>query len=130
MRVISIICLLILAATRGFAESPQASIPVTTLISQAPLLAELDHDNTSPLSLLTLFRKIHASQKLPLPVVATGPTRASDLLGFNETYAQFAAVMSADVARIISGMESTGKRKFLGRTTRSRPKRTPERPCA
>jgi hypothetical protein len=113
MRVISIICLLILAATRGFAESPQASIPVTTLISQAPLLAELDHDNTSPLSLLTLFRKIHASQKLPLPTVATGPTRASDLLGFNETYAQFAAVMSADVARIISGMGIDWEKEIL-----------------
>jgi hypothetical protein len=113
MRVFSIICLLILAATRGFAQSPQASIPVTTLISQAPPLAELDRDNTSPLSLATLFRRIHAAQKLPLPAVAAGPTRASDLLGFNESYAQFAAVMSADVARIISGMGIDWEKEIL-----------------
>src|SRR6266481_28625 len=113
MRIISIICLLILAASRSFAQSPQTSIPVTTLISQAPLLAELDHDNTSPLSLVTLFRKIHAAQKLPLPAVATGPTRASDLSTFNETYAHFAAVMSADMTRIISGLGIDWEKEIL-----------------
>ena len=104
MRAISIICLLILAVSPCFAQSPQASTEVTTLISQAPLLAALDHDNSSPLSLVTLFKKIHAAQKLPLPAVAAGPTRASDLYAFNETYAQFASVMSADISRITAGL--------------------------
>ena len=59
MRAISIICFLILAASSCFALSPQASTEVTTLISQAPVLVALDHDNSSPLSLVTLFKKIH-----------------------------------------------------------------------
>jgi len=116
MRAISIICLLILAVSPCFAQSPQASTEVTTLISQAPLLAALDHDNSSPLSLVSLFKKIHTAQKLPLQAVAAGPTRASDLSGFNETYAQFASVMSADINR---------SKPMI----RSRPKRRQERRC-
>ena len=104
MRIISIACLLILAISPCFAQSPQASADVTTLISQGPLLAVLDHDNSSALSLLTLFRKIHAAQKLPQPAVAAGPTRASDLSQFSATYAPFAAVVSADVTRITAGL--------------------------
>jgi hypothetical protein len=113
MRIISIICLLILTGSLCLAQSPQRSTPVTTLISQAPVLAALDHDNSSPLSLVALFRTIHAAQKLPLPAVAAGPTRASDLLGFNESYAQFAAVMSADMARIISGLGIDWEKEIL-----------------
>lgn len=104
MRIISIACLLILAISPCFAQSPQASADVTTLISQGPLLAVLDHDNSSALSLLTLFRRIHAAQKLPQPAVAAGPTRASDLSQFSATYAPFAAVVSADVTRITAGL--------------------------
>src|SRR5882672_5388626 len=113
MRIISIICLLILTGSLCLAQSPQNSTPVTTLISQAPVLAVLDHDNSSPLSLVTLFGKIHAAQKLPPPGMAAGPTRASDLLGFNESYAQFAAVMSADMARIISGLGIDWEKEIL-----------------
>ncbi len=113
MRAISIICLLILAVSPCLAQSPQASTEVTTLISQAPLLAALDHDNSSPLSLVTLFKKIHAAQKLPLPAVAAGPTRASDLSGFNETYAQFASVMSADINRITAGLGIDWEKEIL-----------------
>ena len=113
MRAISISCLLILAVSPCFAQSPQASTEVTTLISQAPLLAALDHDNSSPLSLVTLFKKIHAAQKLPLPAVAAGPTRASDLSGFNETYAQFANVMSADINRITAGLGIDWEKEIL-----------------
>ena len=91
MRIISIASLLILAISPCFAQPPQASADVTTLISQGSLLAVLDHDNSSALSLLTLFRKIHAAQKLPQPAIATGPTRASDLSQFSETYAQLRA---------------------------------------
>jgi len=113
MRAISIVCLLILAVSSCFAQSPQASTEVTTLISQAPLLAALDHDNSSPLSLVTLFKKIHATQKLPLPAVAAGPTRAGDLSGFNETYAQFAGVMSADINRITAGLGIDWEKEIL-----------------
>ena len=113
MRAISIICLLILAVSPCFAQSPQAPTEVTTLISQAPLLAALDHDNSSPLSLVTLFKKIHAAQKLPLQAVAAGPTRASDLSGFNETYAQFASVMSADINRITAGLGIDWEKEIL-----------------
>jgi hypothetical protein len=92
----------------------QASTPVTTLISQAPLLAELDHDNASPLSLMTLLKGIHLAEKLPMPAVAAaGPTRAGDLLGFDETYAQFASVMSADMAAIISGLGIDWEKEIL-----------------
>ena len=104
MRVISIICLLTLGASLCFAQSPQSSTPPTTLVSQPPLLAALDHDSSSPLSLVSLFKNIHTAQKLPLPAGPAGPTRASDLLGFTESYAQFASVMSTDMARIISGL--------------------------
>jgi hypothetical protein len=80
-------------------------VEITTQISEASLLAELDHDNASPLSLITLFSKIHAEQKLPLPpAAAAGPSRASDLAKFSDSYAQFASVMSADMARIIAEM--------------------------
>jgi hypothetical protein len=113
MRAISIICLLILAVSSCLAQSPQASTEVTTLISEAPLLAALDHDNSSPLSLVTLFKRFHAAQKLPLPAVAAGPTRASDLSGFNETYAQFASVMSADINRITAGLGIDWEKEIL-----------------
>ena len=92
----------------------QVSTPVTTLISGAPLLAELDHDNASPLSLMTLFSRIHAAQKLPLPAaVAAGPTRASDLLGFDQTYAQFAHLMSADISRTITELAIDWEKDIL-----------------
>jgi hypothetical protein len=113
MRVISISCLLILAAPLCFAQSPTPSSTATTLISQAPLLAEFDRDNASPLSLVSLFKRIHAAQGLKQPAVATGPTRASDLSGFNETYAQFASVMSADMAKIISGLGIDWEKEIL-----------------
>jgi len=87
MRVIPTICLLILAVLPCFAQAPQASTPVTTLIDQTPLLAALDHDNSSPLSLVTLSSGFTPPKKLPVPAVAIGPTRASDLTGFGETYA-------------------------------------------
>ena len=113
MRAISTICWLILAASPCFSQSPQASTEITTMISQPPLLAALDHDNSSPLSLATLFKKIHAAQKLPLPAVAAGPTRASDLSAFNETYAQFASVMSADIHRITTGLGIDWEKEIL-----------------
>jgi len=113
MRAVSIFCLLILAAPLCFAQTPRASAPVTTLIDQAPLLAALDHDNSSPLSLVVLFRRIHAAEKLPLPPVAAGRTRASDLTGFKETYAQFASLMSADIGRIISGLGIDWEKEIL-----------------
>ncbi len=113
MRTISIACWLILAASPCFAQSSQASTEVTTLISQTPLLAALDHDNSSPLSLVALFKTIHAAQKLPLPAVAAGPTRASDLYAFNETYAQFASVMSADISRITAGLGIDWEKEIL-----------------
>jgi hypothetical protein len=113
MRVISIVCLLILAVPLCFAQSPQASTPITTLIDQVPVLAVLDHDNSSPLSLATLFRKIHAAQNLPLPALAAGPTRANDLSRFSETYGQFASVMSADMTRIISGLGIDWEKEIL-----------------
>jgi hypothetical protein len=113
MRALSIICLLVLAVSPCFAQSPQVSADVTTLISQAPLLAVLDHDNSSPLSLVTLFKKIHTAQKLTLPTVATGPTRASDLSGFKETYTQFASVMSADINRITAGLGIDWEKEIL-----------------
>ena len=113
MRAISTLCWLILAAAPCFAQSPQASTEITTLISQAPLLAALDHDNSSPLSLATLFKKIDTAQKLPLPTIATGPTRASDLSGFKETYAQFAGVMSADIGRITAGLGIDWEKEIL-----------------
>ncbi|UFW85351.1 hypothetical protein BjapCC829_36420 [Bradyrhizobium barranii] len=113
MRFISILCLLILTISPCFAQSPRASAEVTTLISQAPLLAVLDHDNSSALSLVTLFRKIHAAQKLPQPAVADGPTRASDLSQFSGTYAQFAAVMSADITRITAGLGIDWEKEIL-----------------
>jgi hypothetical protein len=113
MRAISIICFLILTVSACFSQSPQASTEVTTLISQAPLLAALDHDNSSPLSLITLFKKIHAAQKLPLPAVAAGPTRARDLYAFNETYTQFASVMSADINRITAGLGIDWEKEIL-----------------
>jgi hypothetical protein len=87
-------------ATADHAQQPSA--PITALIDQAPVLAELDRDNASPLSLLTLFRQIHQTQHLSLPAaVRPGPTRASDLSKFRETYAQFASLMSADLDRTI-----------------------------
>src|SRR3989442_4634188 len=113
MRAVSIFCLLMLAASLCFAQTPRASAPVTTLIDQAPLLAALDHDNSSPLSLVVLFRRIHAAEKLPLPPVAAGRTRASDLTGFKETYAQFASLMSADIGRIISGLGIDWEKEIL-----------------
>jgi hypothetical protein len=113
MRAISTICWLILAAFPCFAQSPQASTEITTMISQAPLLSALDHDNSSPLSLATLFNKIHAAQKLSLPTMAAGPTRASDLSGFNETYTQFASVMSADINRITAGLGIDWEKEIL-----------------
>jgi D-alanyl-D-alanine dipeptidase len=101
-----------IAARASAVSHPQ--MPVTTLVGQAPVLAELDHDNSSPLSLMTLFRKIHAAQKLPLPAVATvGPTRASDLSKFSETYAQFAAVMSADISRMIAELGVDWEKEIL-----------------
>jgi hypothetical protein len=113
MRAISTICWLILAVSACFAQSPQASTEVTTMISQAPLLAALDHNNSSPLSLINLFKKIHAAQKLQLPAVAAGPTRASDLSAFKETYAQFAGVMSADIGRITTGLGIDWEKEIL-----------------
>jgi hypothetical protein len=113
MRAISTICWLILAASPCFAQSPQASTEITTMISQAPLLAALDRDNSSPLSLASLFKKIHTAQKLPLPAVAAGPTRASDLSGFKETYAPFAGVMSADIGRITAGLGIDWEKEIL-----------------
>ena len=113
MRVISIVCLLILAVPLCFAQSPQAFTPITTLIDQVPVLAVLDHDNSSPLSLVTLFRQIHAAQNLPLPALAAGPTRANDLSRFSETYGQFASVMSADMTRIISGLGIDWEKEIL-----------------
>jgi hypothetical protein len=87
-------------ATADHAQQPSA--PIAALIDQAPVLAELDRDNASPLSLLTLFRQIHQTHHLPLPAaVRPGPTRASDLSKFRETYAQFASLMSADLDRTI-----------------------------
>src|SRR3954463_9220385 len=113
MRAILTICWLILAASPCFAQSQQASTEVTTLISRASLLAALDHDNSSPLSLVTLFKKIHAAQRLPLPAIAAGPTRTSDLYAFKETYGQFAGVMSADVGRITSGLGIDWEKEIL-----------------
>jgi hypothetical protein len=139
MRTISIVCLLVLSAPLCFAspqqniltERPadivdlaeitaktgpasQQSAPVTTLISRATLLAELDHDNSSPLSLMALFQKIHVDQKLPVPAaVAAGPTRASDLSKFSETYAQFAHLMSADISRIITELAIDWEKEIL-----------------
>jgi hypothetical protein len=113
MRAISTICWLILAVSTCFAQSPQASTEISTMISQAPLLAALDHNNSSPLSLINLFKKIHAAQKLPLPAVAAGPTRASDLSAFKETYAHFAGVMSADISRITTGLGIDWEKEIL-----------------
>ncbi len=110
MRNISIICLFTLAAPLCFA---QASAPIATLVDQAPVLAVLDHDNSSPLSLVTLFGKIHAAQRLPVPSPAVGPSRASDLSRFGETYGQFASVMSADMTRIISGLGIDWEKEIL-----------------
>ena len=107
MRAISSLCWLILAVSSCFAQSPQASTDVTTLISQPRVLAALDRDNSAALSLATLFKTIHTAQKLSLPAVAAGPTRASDLSAFNEAYAQFASVMSADIGRITAGLGIT-----------------------
>ena len=113
MRIISIIGLFTLAAPLCFAQSPQASAPITTLVDQAPVLAVLDHDSSSPLSLVTLFAKIHVAQKLPVPSPAAGPTRASDVSRFGETYGQFASVMSADMTRIISGLGIDWEKEIL-----------------
>jgi hypothetical protein len=114
-----IICLLILAASACLAllssgAGAEQRAEITTQISEASLLAELDHDNASPLSLITLFRKIHAEQKLALPLAAaTGPSRASDLAKFSDSYAQFASVMSADIARIIAEMGIDWEKEIL-----------------
>ncbi|MCP3469257.1 hypothetical protein NLM33_02815 [Bradyrhizobium sp. CCGUVB1N3] len=113
MRIISIICWLIFSISLCFAQSPQPSTPVTVLIDQAAVLALLDHDNSSALSLITLLQKIHAAERLPSPAPAPGPTRASDLLRFGETYGQFAAVMSADMTRIISGLGIDWEKEIL-----------------
>ncbi|WP_441237995.1 hypothetical protein [Bradyrhizobium sp. 930_D9_N1_4] len=77
------------------------------------MLAVLDHDNSSALSLLTLFRRIHAAEKLPQPAVAAGPTRARDLSQFRETYAQFAAVASADITRVTAGLGVDWEKEIL-----------------
>jgi len=113
MRIISIICWLTFSIPLCFAQSLQPSTPVTVLIDQAPVLAVLDHDNSSALSLITLLEKIHAAEKLPSPAPASGPTRASDLLRFGETYGQFATVMSADMTRIISGLGIDWEKEIL-----------------
>ena len=113
MRVISTAAWLLLSFSASFAQTPQAAAPPTLLVDQPPVLAVLDHDNASSLSLVSLFKNIHAAQKLPMPTVAAGPTRAGDLARFGETYGQFAAVMSADIGRIISGLGIDWEKEIL-----------------
>jgi D-alanyl-D-alanine dipeptidase len=98
--------------TAGRAQQQPA--PITALIDQVPVLAVLDRDNASPLSLLTLFRQIHRTQRLPLPAAALpGPTRASDLSKFRETYAQFASVMSADLDQTVRELGVDWEKEIL-----------------
>jgi hypothetical protein len=118
--VLSITGFLILAIPFCFALPPrkagaqQQPAPITALIDQVPVLAVLDRDNASPLSLLTLFRQIHRTQRLALPAAPLpGPTRASDLSKFHETYAQFASVMSADLDRTVGEIGVDWEKEIL-----------------
>lgn len=94
---------------------PAPSPPVATMISDAPLLAELDRDKIAPLSLYSLFKRLHEARKLtsPAPVAASGPTRASDLTRFGESYGKFTSVMSADIARMISELGIDWEKEIL-----------------
>ena len=112
MRLIAAAWWLILATSFALAQTPSPAAPLL-IVDQPSILAALDHDNASPLSLVALFGRIHAAYGLPSPSVSSGSTRASDLYRFGETYGQFAAVMSADIGKITSGLGIDWEKNIL-----------------
>lgn len=84
------------------ARLPQSVDQFATHFSEPELLAELDHDASSPLSLVSLFRRIHAAGGLKQPEILGSGHPGNQLLAtYSETYGKMAAVLSADIARIV-----------------------------
>lgn len=104
-----------LGLVSSMAVAQTTAPPVVTLISDAPLLAELDRDKAAPLSLASLFKRIHEARQLvvPSPATAAGPTRASDLAKFGDSYGKFASVMSADLSRMIAELGIDWEKEIL-----------------
>ncbi len=96
-------------------RAPQQTMAApTTQISEVSLLAELDKNNSSPLSMGGLFKRIHEQRGLAVPPLAAGQrTRASELAKFVASYAVFKEQMTLDLARIIKDLGIDWEKEIL-----------------
>jgi|GEM_PF-446973 len=83
---------------------PQSVEQFATHFSDPELLASLDHDASSALSLVSIIRRIHEASGLRQPAISEAPGHPSNraLAAYAETYGRVASVLSADITRIVN----------------------------
>ncbi|HCU24860.1 MAG TPA: hypothetical protein DF383_07575, partial [Deltaproteobacteria bacterium] len=76
---------------------------IITQVSDPELLEEWDAGTRGPLSLVTLFKRIHSENHLAVPDLgADAESTGETLAKFTETYGRFASTLASDISRIIT----------------------------